>query len=234
MARIDEHRRRADVYFGRLLGAPLFRDAAPATTIRSEERTVAAEGYGSPWLLLGLRIGPRNWLSVAPSLWSRAEDLAANLQHGTGCFARTPSPIFLPACEPSLPDLPAGAELRPIREPVASWGTAVIPHESLAFGTVFGLYLDGVLAAWAEATPLPEATPRCGVLLVGIETHPDYRRRGFAKAVLARLTQHVEERDLTPLYFCGGHNVASRKTAEACGYRLYGEWWRIREADLTS
>ena len=234
MNQYNEHRQRADRYFGHMFGVDSEQARSLVTVAVTDRRTRHEEGYGNAWPVLALSRESGLWLSLAPSAESLAEVLAGELRERRGRFAVKPSQIFVPSAQPPAAATIEGAEIRPIHAPVPSWGGGTVPTESIAQGTAFGVYLGSELAAWAEATPLPQATARFGVLLVGIETHPEYRRQGYARAVLTRLTEEAHRRDLTPVYFCGGNNVASQRTALAAGYVPYGEWWRIRATDLAS
>ena len=65
--------------------------------------------------------------------------------------------------------------------------------------------------------------------VVGIETNPKYRKKGFGTACLIRITSDLVRADLRPAYGTPYDNVASRKAAEAAGYTLidYQYWIEI-------
>lgn len=53
---------------------------------------------------------------------------------------------------------------------------------------------------------------------IGVDVLPEYRRRGIAAALVTELTALIEERGKVPFYRCAWSNIASRRTATACGY----------------
>ncbi len=53
-----------------------------------------------------------------------------------------------------------------------------------------------------------------------VDTHPDYRGLGYAKAVVQKVTAYALQNDWLPVYFVNAENIASIKTAEACGFSI--------------
>ena len=53
---------------------------------------------------------------------------------------------------------------------------------------------------------------------IGIETHPDFRNKGFATAVGAKLLEHCIERGIYPHWSASCENAASIHLAEKLGY----------------
>jgi predicted GNAT family acetyltransferase len=104
------------------------------------------------------------------------------------------------------------------------------PEESLRDGTAFGVVVDGKLVSLASVVPTPEATSNYRLAWPGVETVPEYRRRGYGKAVVSAVTETLLSRDITPVYSCSVTNIASAKTAKSVGYQLYGEklQWRYQ------
>lgn len=102
------------------------------------------------------------------------------------------------------------------------------PEESLLDGTVFGVIADGKIVSLATVVPTPEATSKHGLAWPGVETLPEYRRRGYAKAVVSGTTETLLSRNIIPVYSCSVTNIASANTARSVGYQLYGErlQWR--------
>lgn len=53
---------------------------------------------------------------------------------------------------------------------------------------------------------------------IGVDVLPEYRRRGLAAALVKRLTALIAGSGKCPYYRCAWSNIASRRTAVACGY----------------
>jgi len=62
---------------------------------------------------------------------------------------------------------------------------------------------------------------RNGFMDMGVITHPGYRGRRLAPAVLAALSEASQERGWIPQYRCDQTNGASRRVAETTGYTLF-------------
>lgn len=54
---------------------------------------------------------------------------------------------------------------------------------------------------------------------IGVDVLPQYRGRGIAAALVAELTARIEELGKVPFYRCAWSNIASYRTACACGYK---------------
>lgn len=57
---------------------------------------------------------------------------------------------------------------------------------------------------------------------IGVDVLPEYRRKGVAAALTARLTQEILEREKVPFYCCAWSNVKSARNALRSGY--YPAW----------
>ena len=53
---------------------------------------------------------------------------------------------------------------------------------------------------------------------IGIETHPDFRNKGLATAIAAKLLVHCIERGVYPHWSASSENAASIHLAEKLGY----------------
>ena len=54
---------------------------------------------------------------------------------------------------------------------------------------------------------------------IAVRTHPNYRRQGYGRSVVASLAQHLLRQSRTPLYSVETHNTASIELAQAVGFR---------------
>lgn len=62
---------------------------------------------------------------------------------------------------------------------------------------------------------------------LGVDTHPDYRGRGYAKATTTNMLRHCQAAQISPYWDCSETNTGSRRIAEGQGfsqaysYRVY-------------
>lgn len=85
----------------------------------------------------------------------------------------------------------------------------------LTHGDVCGAWLDDQLVAVGSTYDFR------GFVDPGVLTHPTYRRRGLATAVIAHIVQRVLARDELMLYRCAAENIGSNKIAQALGFTRY-------------
>ncbi|WP_024285591.1 GNAT family N-acetyltransferase [Cellulomonas sp. KRMCY2] len=57
-------------------------------------------------------------------------------------------------------------------------------------------------------------------LEIGIETHPDYRRRGLASVAASAMIEDLLAADLTPVWSCREDNVGSLRLAHVLGFAV--------------
>ncbi len=96
---------------------------------------------------------------------------------------------------------------------------------NIADGCAFGVFQNDKVVSEASA-------PHIGVMQDRIEepgpdTLPEYRRRGYAKAVLSHTTKAILELDRVPIYRLSKANLASLRTAQSVGYRRIAETVRF-------
>ncbi len=92
-----------------------------------------------------------------------------------------------------------------------------------ARGIGYGALHSGLLVAGAVSGYISSAG-----IEIQINTHPDYRRQGFARAVAIPLILECLERGLEPSW--DSSNPASQQLAEQLGYVRRGsyEWWIVQ------
>lgn len=90
-----------------------------------------------------------------------------------------------------------------------------LPTHCFPDGLVYGAVVDGCVAsvAYAHRTGLMEDQ----VADIGIETAPDYRRRGLAQTALSAVATQMIGQGGEVLYSCGAANPASIATARSVG-----------------
>lgn len=78
-------------------------------------------------------------------------------------------------------------------------------------------------AFWVSALRLYPLEDRL-YYLEALETHPDYRRRGFAAQLLAGVTDELKKQGAFRLCDCvSKNNAASLRTHQKCGFAIVSE-----------
>ena len=83
-------------------------------------------------------------------------------------------------------------------------------------GPVFGQIADGKVVTWCAIKPLSDI-----VWDLSIETHPQYRGRGYAKSTVSAALKHVFANDRLVGWGCDRDNPASLRTALSVGFKHY-------------
>jgi len=81
---------------------------------------------------------------------------------------------------------------------------------------LFGVIAEGKLVSIAHSSRRTEQACE-----LGIETHPDARRRGYALASTVLWAEAVAQEGLVPFYSALAENSASLRLAHAAGYRVF-------------
>lgn len=102
------------------------------------------------------------------------------------------------------------------------------PDECIQDGTAFGVVVDGKLVSRSTTIITPLSTAKYDLVWIGVETLPEYRHNGYAKAAVSGTTEIVLSRGQTPVYDHATWNIASEKTAKSLGYQFYGEILRLQ------
>lgn len=84
----------------------------------------------------------------------------------------------------------------------------------------WGVAADGDLVAVTDAPSVPYMED--SIIEIGINTHPDYRRRGFAKVACQAMIREILDQRMVPVWSCLMENIASRNLATSIGFRSFG------------
>lgn len=94
------------------------------------------------------------------------------------------------------------------------WSNALCENrkalDMLAVGAFDGDKLVGLAGCSADCDTMWQ---------IGIDVLPDYRKQGIAAALISELTRQVLQRGKVPFYCCAWSNIASARSAIACGFR---------------
>ena len=88
-------------------------------------------------------------------------------------------------------------------------------------GIAFGVFQNGVLVSAADASLIAHMQDE--VEEPGVDTLPDYRRRGYGKAVVSQTTRRILEIGRVPIYRCNARNEPSVRLALAVGYQKHAD-----------
>lgn len=112
------------------------------------------------------------------------------------------------------PDLPRGFALQLAEQDFRQYLTEVffpVPGAMLAVWEDGGKYVCAL-----RLEPYKD-----GLLLAGLETHPDHRKKGYAAALIAAVQQYMGS---TKIYsHVNKRNLASLKVHEKCGFRVISD-----------
>lgn len=244
---------RLDAFYSECLGYPLAKvKSGRIRVVPSEHRLCQGEGYGVIFPLLLLHSSCRYILSVRPDLLEIVSAVVRDASDAEALFREDALTIIESWCRDIIPDedikrlrwshslthyvdkehfrpftVPGCKRLRSedcnLIEEMSQRSDFGCPEENIQDGIAFGVIIDDKLISRSSAIPTPVATKKFGLVWLGVETLPEYRRRGYAKAVVSGTTDTILSREQTPVYDHATWNKASGNTAKALGYQLYGE-----------
>jgi len=88
-------------------------------------------------------------------------------------------------------------------------------------GYVHGVYVDERLVSATDAPDMPYMADV--IVEIGVNTLPEFRRRGHAKAVVGASLKHLVNTEKVPIWSCGAANTASQELAESVGYVKFAD-----------
>ena len=144
-------------------------------------------------------------------------------------------PLAQMVCDRPL-DVPDGPPWQPLgeaqRADVLALTALVYPHyfrpRTMELGRYFGIYEDGRLAAMiGERLGTPTQQEVSAVC-----THPDFNGRGYARRLLALLSNDLLERGMRPFLHVSHENTRAESLYDRMGYRLRRDigFWSVRRA----
>lgn len=245
-----------DAFYSECLGFPFKKAKSDkAQVVASERRLRNEEGYGAAFPFWMLYSEKRYIISVRPDLLDLVSALVRSESDAKALFNEDGGIIVESWCRSVLPkdgtkklrriysleyyvdrehfrpfNLPACRRLTlddfRLIEEMSETSDFGCSDECIKDGTAYGVFADGKLVARSTTIRTPEATSKYNLVWMGVETLMEYRRRGYAKAVISGTTETLLSRGQTPVYDHAVWNVASENTAKSLGYQLYGETLR--------
>ena len=159
-------------------------------------------------------LNPGTVPSVAERLAAQNRGLVSYLGRKYCCDRHTVRPVFDAAVHKLTPE----AAPQAIRQ-LKSVG---IPEDAaylLAEDAAFAYYCTDAAVAFAGTHPAKRTDSATADVMLG--TLPQYRRRGFGKAVISATTDAVISRNRVAVWGMSYDNVAAMRTAAAIGYQEY-------------
>lgn len=215
-------------------------------TIEGRLQSINEQGYPAP---------PRFWMgrTAVGNQWAVRHDLSTQTVEAldTLCHAETPATDLRQPAEQAdaiKALLSTEAPIRHEYQGPAYWlpKPTVISPQTTQITTANAALLHRHFADLLEPYPYHEIGPVTAVVEAGsavavafcaripgqaveagVNTHPDFRRRGYAAAVVAAWAQAVYESGCLPLYSTSWDNLASQAVALRVGAVWYGEDWSI-------
>ena len=87
-------------------------------------------------------------------------------------------------------------------------------------GLAWGVFEDDIMVSATDAGSIPYLSDV--IVEPGIMTHPEYRKRGYARLVCSSVLRHILDLGLTPVWSCGMDNTASARLAKCLGFAEFG------------
>ncbi|HGJ66129.1 TPA: GNAT family N-acetyltransferase [bacterium] len=247
---------RLDSFYSECLGTPVNKiKSGKIKIVSSERRLTREEGYGVIFPFLLLYSSNRCIISVRPDLIDLVSALIHDETDAKMLFNDAGGKIVESLCRSVIPkdfssrlrsvyslelfvdrdqfrqyNIPECRRLtkddHELIDEMNEISDFTCPDECIKDGTAFGVFVDGKIVARSTTIHTPIATQKYNLVWIGVETLPEYRQKGYAKAVVSGTTDALLLRGQTPVYTHAVWNVASGRTAKALGYQLYGELLR--------
>lgn len=100
-------------------------------------------------------------------------------------------------------------------------------RRNIGDGIAFGVFDTDRLVSVSEAPAVGHMQDQIDE--VGVDTLPEYRRKGYGKAVVSNMTKAILDLGRIPIYRYNPANEASLSLAKAVGYEKYGDIVEFRQ-----
>lgn len=94
-------------------------------------------------------------------------------------------------------------------------------YDMVDSGFCCGVFAEGKLVSCTDLPDMPYLPDRFAE--IGVNTHPQYRGRGYAAQACALSIRRILEAGKCPLYSAFSDNIASQRVAERTGFQKLGE-----------
>jgi predicted GNAT family acetyltransferase len=249
---------RLDDFYSECLGYPLKNvQSGEFRIVSSDRRLHYEEGYGIIFPFLLLCSNDRYLISVRPDMSELMSAFVQDISDAKAIFTENGIKVIGSLYQSILSeDIPSGlrwsqslthyidkehfkpftvTECRQLTyadqeliDEMSKISEFICPDECIQNGTAFGVVVDGKLVSRSTTIITPNSTEKYNLVWIGVETLPEYRHNGYAKAVVSGITEIVLSRGQTPVYDHAIWNIASEKTAKSLGYQLYCETLRLQ------
>ena len=238
-------------YFGLYLGTEISRLKVGEIRLCQSERRIEPEvgwGYTVPiWLFL---VNDGAIVSVSPNLERKVEPIIGSLRRVSDLLDEAVQKTIVGACATELrvlhqiiyavtdgsiqlhtasgcrrmeqSDIPAYIALKQFMWPELDAECETLDMtRNVEDRIAYAVFEDGQVVSAASAPKIGHM--QAEIEEIGIDTHPDYRNRGYAKAVLSRMTQAVRNRGGIPVCRPSVRNKASLSVIRAVGYQKFAD-----------
>ena len=96
---------------------------------------------------------------------------------------------------------------------------------------LYGILEDNKIVSVTDSETIPNKPEK--MIHIGIDTLPQYRRKGYASLACAAFIENHLRRGFMPVWECGINNTASRNLAEKLGFRHLGNVFYAVTTDMS-
>jgi len=185
-------------------------DIAPFAALKEATATNLTKLHDSIATGRKLAVSFLNDMQLNESQWKllhRLDCCQMVYENPVASFITDASPLIAPLTDEHIP---AMLELTALTKP------GPFLQQTILFGNYFGIFIDGKLVAMAgqrmHPVPYLEVSAVC--------THPDFRGRGYAKALMLHVMKIILDNSFTPFLHVLTSNRGAIQLYESIGYRI--------------